>query len=683
MRRFICLLLCAAMIVSLVGCVSHPAEIPQPPEQDPVADAPQVPQEPVAPEQPSEPQEPEEPVVPEEPAAPVEPEEPKLVLFSPPELTFEDDTFLQPGPEGTVLIITRRVVDTTTMPYRTALTVTVYDPIKREILAQSEVGEDAYILPQVFADKSFAVVSEEGTRYDFYDKQLQYVHTYRRPVDASGYFSNDKRCFYYADGVLKRHIMVSGATEEVPVAGGLPVRTVMGIHPQRDELTLMVETDPFGLSAATGVMDVKTGELQWFRADYTSVSASDDAVMYYLYEDDCYRSVFAPRDEELYYEVTLQMNTLQSFQPVSYGPYLMAKMAEEGQPVRLYRFSQLPDYADLSAFPILHDPMAMLYEPGSNCLFFSIRLAEEEPCRVVLLDLDRVRFEPDAPAMQVQKQDYIDSERIEHYFEIEEPVHLRGGLEYLRSYADELQERFGVQILFSGACAEPCADGDFAVHTTDSLSLRYETQTVYNALNKLEQTLSAYPEGFFSEFKDDTTMGVRILLVSTIDSSYGVVAYEFFAGGWFNIVYDVNYESTVTANLNHELWHAIEEKLNFIDGVWLDETLWSSFNPDDFVYSEEYETHYDNSSEYVYYTEYEPERIYFIDTYSKTFAKEDRARIMEYAMSYPYFMERLQHSEAIMQKLSYLSVVLRENFDSSSWPETTLWEEYLPEMTAE
>jgi len=678
MKRLFCLFLCAVMILSLVGCVQPPPDVSQPPVHEPVVDTPQTPDPPVEPKAPEVPEVPEKPEEPEEPQAP---EHQEVVLSSPAALSFEDDTFLQPGPEGTVLIVSRKIVDTTTMPYGTALYVTVYDPLSHQILAQAELGENCYILPQVFADKSFAVVANEGTRYDFYDKQLQYVHTYRRPVEENGYFSNDKRYFYYADGVLKRHNMANGATEEILVAGGLPVRTVMGVHPNRDELTVMAETDPFGLSAAMAVLDVKTGELNWFRSDYASTSFFAAGAVYYLYEDDCYRSVFAPRDDEGYYEVTLQMNLLQSFQPVSNGPFLMAKLADEEQSVRLYRFSQTPTYANLGVFSILHDPISMLYEPGSNSIFYTVRLAEDQPCRVVILDLDRLKFEPDAPAMQSAKEDYIDSARIAHYFEIEEPVQLRGGLEYLRDYADELQTRYDVRILFSGECAEPCADGEFTVQTTDSLSLRYETQVIYNALSKLDETLGSYPEGFFSEFKDENTMGVRILLVSTIESSYGVVAYEFYAGGWFNIVYDVNYQSKVTANLNHELWHAIEEKLNFIDGVWLDETLWSSFNPEGFVYSEEYETHYDNSSEYVYYTEYDPERIYFIDTYSKTYAKEDRARIMEYAMSYPYFMERLQYSDAVMQKLRYLSQVLRENFDSSSWSETTLWEKYLPVET--
>ena len=684
MKKLLCLLLCAALLCSMTSCVNQPSWIPQPPADDPVTDTPQVPEEPVEPELPEEPDEPEvpqEPQEPEKPTPPEEPDAPELVLTSPAELSFEDDTFLQPGPEETVLVVSRQIVDTETMPYRTALLVTVYDPISREILAQADLGEDAYILPQLFADKSFAVVSEDGTRYDFYDKHLQYVHTYRRPVDAQGYFSNDKRCFYYADGVLKRYIMASGATEEISVAGGLPVRIVMGIHPQRDELTVMAETDPFGLSAATAVLDVKSGELEWFSADYTSTAQFAEGTVYYLYEDEGYRSVYVPENGEAYYEVTLPMNALQSFQPVSCGPLLMTRMADAEQSVRLYRFSPVPSYADLSVFSILHDPMSMLYDPGSNCMFYSVRQSEDTPCRVVILDLDRLDFTPDAPAMQLQKEHYIDSERIAHYFEIEDPVLLRGGLEYLRSYADELQERFDVQILFSGACAEPCADGDFAVQTTDSLSLRYESQMVYGALTKIEETLASYPEGFFSEFKDENTLGVRILLVSTIDSSFGVVAYEFFAGGWFNIVYDVNYQSTVTANLNHELWHAIEEKLNFIDGVWVDEILWAGFNPEGFAYSEEYETHYDNSSEFVYYTEFEPERVYFIDTYSKTFAKEDRARIMEYAMSYDYFMQRLQYSPAIMQKLGYLSVLLRENFDSASWQQAPLWEAYLSEST--
>ncbi len=659
MKKLKILLFCAALLCTLVGCAQE-----LPPVQEPPFEAP-TDQEIVVPT-PEQPPVQEEEELPQEEDPAEEPTRPQYLIYAPEELQFEKDSFLQSGPEETLLIYSRSMAE---------LTVTVYDTEHNTVLASENLGDDAYVLSQIFADKTFCVASLDGERYQFYNKELELVHAYRRPVEEPGYFSHDKRYYYYAsEGVLHRYVMASGKDEALEVAGGMPVRAIQQIHPELDVLSLIVETDPFGLNTANAVYDAKSGELGWLQADYASMTFSKDGTMYYLYEDEGYRCIYD--DGAAAFETTLAMNDLQSFQPVSGGAYLLAKMAEGEQSVRLYRFSDQTGYADLSLFEALHDPISMEYDAATGLLAFTVRLSEEEPCRVALLDLSRLEFFEEETA-EYARESLIDSEQIERFFAIQEPVQLRGGLEVLRGYADLLERQFGVCILFSRACEEPCADSDFVVATTDTLSLRYETQLVFNALTQMQKTLESYPEGFFRQFQSETISGVRFLLTSTIESSYGVVAYEYFRDGWFNIVYDVNYQSGLTANLNHEIWHATEEKLNFIDGVWFDEERWAGYNPEGFVYSEDYESHYDNSSEYVYYTEHEPERIYFIDTYSKTFAKEDRARIMEYAMSYPYFMERLQYSEAIMEKLSYMAEVLRENFDSEHWQDTVLWEAYL------
>ncbi len=65
-----------------------------------------------------------------------------------------------------------------------------------------------------------------------------------------------------------------------------------------------------------------------------------------------------------------------------------------------------------------------------------------------------------------------------------------------------------------------------------------------------------------------------------------------------------------------------------------------------------------------------------MDAYSRTNAKEDRARIMEYIMATEDVAGALVQSPAIAQKLQIMCRAIRENFDTSSWGELR-WERVL------
>ena len=60
-----------------------------------------------------------------------------------------------------------------------------------------------------------------------------------------------------------------------------------------------------------------------------------------------------------------------------------------------------------------------------------------------------------------------------------------------------------------------------------------------------------------------------------------------------------------------------------------------------------------------------------------SYAREDRARIMEYAMLPG--QAHLFQTEAMQAKLRCLSLGLRETFDLELYPEALPWEQYLSE----
>ena len=70
------------------------------------------------------------------------------------------------------------------------------------------------------------------------------------------------------------------------------------------------------------------------------------------------------------------------------------------------------------------------------------------------------------------------------------------------------------------------------------------------------------------------------------------------------------------------------------------------------------------------------EGVYFVDSYSRTFASEDRARIMEFFMTRDDDAQELIKSPAIKKKLQHMSSAVRSVFDTSGW-ESVRWERLL------
>ncbi len=70
------------------------------------------------------------------------------------------------------------------------------------------------------------------------------------------------------------------------------------------------------------------------------------------------------------------------------------------------------------------------------------------------------------------------------------------------------------------------------------------------------------------------------------------------------------------------------------------------------------------------------EGVYFVDSYSRTFASEDRARIMEFFMTRDDDAQELIKSPAIKKKLQHMSSAVRSVFDDSGW-ENVRWERLL------
>lgn len=232
--------------------------------------------------------------------------------------------------------------------------------------------------------------------------------------------------------------------------------------------------------------------------------------------------------------------------------------------------------------------------------------------------------------------------------------------------AAELGEHFGVRIRIADQCGS-----DFRSFRADPL---LDEEKITEGLEILERSMSRYPEGFFRQLRWNEVKQLEIQLVGVLraDERYGCGDYSAFvdqAGDTCTLVANV-YE-TRDYTYFHEFSHVIDRKLASDAACRSDsefsEAAWASFNPEGFAYTEDYSS---NPPDFPNRTYYES----FLSPYATVSAAEDRALVMEAAMSVPWaFAEAPQ----LRQKLTYYSACIRDCFDCDGWPEVTAWEEVL------
>jgi hypothetical protein len=235
--------------------------------------------------------------------------------------------------------------------------------------------------------------------------------------------------------------------------------------------------------------------------------------------------------------------------------------------------------------------------------------------------------------------------------------------------AMEIGDRYGVEIFIGEQCA--------LVYTHFETYALTDPVFINEALDVLDNALSRYPEGFFRQLCYGTVETIRIELVGGLKTLEGITDYSSSVGAfaqdrgtYYGIVFDgfVIDERIVY----HEISHMIDKRLAWDAQIRTDalfsEEAWLALQPDGFSYAMSYTDIPEETHRFM-------ESGYFITDYSLTYPTEDRAVLMESAMSnYTWDFER---SYAIRRKLQYYADCIRDCFDTENWPETTLWEQVL------
>lgn len=241
------------------------------------------------------------------------------------------------------------------------------------------------------------------------------------------------------------------------------------------------------------------------------------------------------------------------------------------------------------------------------------------------------------------------------------------GLAEIAKHAKALGEKYGVRI-------RVWEDVQKVLPSDYTFEPEYLVPAYEEYLPVVEQILSAFPEGFLKKLGKSSQNGV--LTISLVRQIYGDNALgslttasgvHFWDDGSGYIAVAVG-DLNADQNLCHEIFHAID---SYVMSECILYDNWPDLNPDGFFYDYDYiSNQFREDDQYL-----EDENRAFIDMYSMSYPKEDRARIFEYAMmegSESYFQ-----SDIMQLKLNTLCKGIREAFKLKKYSQPLLWEQYL------
>lgn len=235
------------------------------------------------------------------------------------------------------------------------------------------------------------------------------------------------------------------------------------------------------------------------------------------------------------------------------------------------------------------------------------------------------------------------------------------GLSLCQAYADKIGDHYGIEVKIWQDATE-ILPWDYTVEAEHLVSL------IQRELLRLEAALSVFPEGFLETTAANFSK-LRISLVRSLRGSMGVSSangLQFFDGTDAHILLTPG--AALERSLYHELYHVMETQI-LNESIALDQ--WDKLNPPGFYYDYDYAANASRDGS-AYLTD---ESRSFIDTYSMSYPKEDRARILEYAATPGH--AQLFQSPQMQAKLLKLCQGIREAYGLEKSGETFLWEQYL------
>ena len=211
---------------------------------------------------------------------------------------------------------------------------------------------------------------------------------------------------------------------------------------------------------------------------------------------------------------------------------------------------------------------------------------------------------------------------------------------------------------------------------------------VKRALFLMDEVLSVYPEGFFDQlvYGIYTRLDFYIVGFSPVGMGYVSKVQEesaVFGAARSYLCLDAEDDVQIDVlpyTLTHEITHLVDWRVQYVaaneEGHLYSDEAWMALNPEGFVYAWD-----DNDLELEMYDRYYE---YFAYSYGAQNPLEDRAtlmgELMDAAMDGRIGEGFYSLPFPCLEKLDFFFRCIRDSFDTSSWPEETVWEWALRRM---
>ena len=253
----------------------------------------------------------------------------------------------------------------------------------------------------------------------------------------------------------------------------------------------------------------------------------------------------------------------------------------------------------------------------------------------------------------------------------------------LRRAADEIEDAYPVTVLLGNACLNAAPSPDFGVISTEQdVRTDGRMEEIGVSLALLRRVLSSYPDGFLERFRNEEGEGgLRFLLVADLTSeelsNFSAAALFYRFGAWYNVVLDVDepFSSFYFASVQHELWHAVEERIkDEYPGVFDSENWERDLLPAGFTYHRDFDRYQELSAPWNDRLLGVGNDPWFVEDYSLVTGAEDRATLLEslynetFGVSSPAQAARaVARYPHLYAKLSYMGKQVERVFGCVYW----------------
>lgn len=553
-------------------------------------------------------------------------------------------------------------------------TVQLIDTDDDSVSGEVKLDGEWVIKQQSFCDKRIALCDREHNRWHFFNANLADLGTVDTE-NSDGYFSYDAKSYYFLrDDILWRKDLESGQISRVELEYDLRFLDIVAFDSAGSRMLAQFYLSPYSSKCGTALFDPVTGKFSMLQSErYQAVFSGADVCLMSFDEASMGYSVLCGGDDGAFNfaDAGIFLDGSSEIFGIAGSPYLVGTSAEIST---LYSVGQQIKSCRLSDCGVSGAMYTVCYLPDEDTLLGAVY--DGSAFRLYAIDAQALEFEYIADSAQTASPLTVNADLAKTYIDESSGGAVAQTLSQARQRADEIGEKYGVQILISSQCAGAASQCDHEITLTDTMDAAEELGSINAALNSLDRCLALYPGGFFRQFKDSAgDGGVRILLVEEIKSDYAISGCEYERGRWQNVALDIRMAYDLDGIVCHELWHATENHILSCDYSLFTVDGWAKFNPQDFSYYENYVQTAPDSRKWTYYSG-GSEGVYFVDSYSKTFASEDRARLMEFFMTRDDDAQELIKSPAIKKKLQQMSRAVRSAFDTSGWG-LPRWERFL------